>query len=214
MAFCNACGNSLEAGAKFCPKCGAQQAASAGAAPAAPAGATPAGVPPPPAQGSSGVKIILIVVAVIVGLGILGVGTMAFFVHRVISRSHIETKNGNVKIDSPFGTVESTQDPTQAAQNVGVDVYPGATLVKGAAADFTFGSVHSSAAEFETDDPPATVAAFYKAKFPAGNFIAQGDRYSILSGTKGNMTTITVQPENGKTRIHVTKVTTPSESAN
>ena len=65
MAFCNSCGATLDAGTKFCNKCGA-------GAPAAsvPAASTPAAAGTP-AQGGGGsaVKIILIVVAVIVGLG-------------------------------------------------------------------------------------------------------------------------------------------------
>src|SRR6266568_2175080 len=67
MAFCNSCGATLSAGTKFCNKCGAAVAA---AAPTP--GVTPASVPPT-TGGSSALKIILIVVAVIVGIGILGV---------------------------------------------------------------------------------------------------------------------------------------------
>lgn len=201
----------MEAGAKFCPKCGAAQAGPVGApSVAAPGPPVPAA---PPAQGSSALKIILIVVAVIIGLGVLGMGTLAFFVHRVVSRSHVETgKDGSVKIDSPFGTVDTTQDPDMAAKNVGVDIYPGATMMKGGSADVSFGSMHSSAAQFETDDSVATVVEFYRSKLPSAIVNSQGDRYSILSGDKGNMTTITIQPENGKTRIHMAKVTTASSN--
>jgi hypothetical protein len=193
----------METGAKFCPKCGA--AAMPGTTP------TAAPIPPatavPPAQSSSALKIILIVVAVIIGLGVLGMGTVAFMVHRVVSRSHMETKDGNVKVDTPFGSVESTQDPNEAARNVGVDIYPGATVMKDGAANVTFGSMHTAAAEFESDDPVASVADFYKSKFPGANVMSSGDRYTIIAGEKGNMTTITIEPQNGKTRIHVAKIT-------
>jgi len=201
MAFCNSCGNSLEAGAKFCPKCGAAtlSASSAVSAPAAPVA---------PAQGSGVLKIILIVVAVIVGLGILGAGTMAFLVHRAISRTHFHQQNGEVRVDTPFGSVESTQDPNEAARNVGVDIYPGATVVQGGAANMTFGGMHTAAVEFESGDPPSAVADFYKSKFPSANFMSSdGGRYTILAGDKGNMTTINIEPRDGKTRIHVAKVT-------
>ena len=66
MAFCNSCGATLNAGTKFCNKCGATVSA-----PVPPAGASSA---PANKGGSSALKIILIVVAVIVGLGILGSG--------------------------------------------------------------------------------------------------------------------------------------------
>jgi len=198
----------MDAGAKFCPKCGTAAVGTAQAAATPTAGPVPAIPAAPPAQSSSALKIVLIVVAVVVGLGILGVGTLGFVAHQLMKHSRVETKNGNVKVDTPFGTVETTQDPNQAAQNVGVDIYPGATLMKEGNADVTFGSVHSSAAQFESDDPPATVADFYKSKFPGGTFTSSGNSYTILAGDRGNMTTITIQPQNGKTRIHVAKVTT------
>jgi hypothetical protein len=201
MAFCNSCGTAMEAGAKFCPKCGA--AASAGAA-----AATPAAAPAVPQQSSSALKIVLIIVAVIVGLGILGMGTMAFIVHRVVSHSHINQQNGDVRVETPFGTMESTSDPSQAARDLGVDPYPGATVVKGGAANMTIGGMHTAAAEFESDDPVSSVAEFYKSKFPNANVVSQQDgRYSIVSSDKSNLFTITIEPREGKTRIHIAKVT-------
>jgi hypothetical protein len=120
----------------------------------------------------------------------------------------VETlQDGSVKVDSPFGTVESTQDPNQAARNVGVDVYPGATLRKNGSASVAFGSIHSATAEFESDDPVASVAAFYGSKYPAANVTSSGERTTILAGDKGNMTTIVIEPQGGKTRIHVAKIT-------
>jgi hypothetical protein len=215
MPFCNACGAALDGGAKFCAKCGAANPSAvatnsaASAAPSAVPSATPvAAVPAPPAQGSNAVKIILIVVAVIFGLGILGVGTVAFIVHRVVSHSRVEEKNGNVKVETPFGTVESTNDPDQAAQNVGVDLYPGATVVKGTTANMTFGSTHTAAADFDTSDPVSTVANFYKTRYPNASVMSNDtDRFTIVAGDKENVTTIVIEPKEGKTRIHIAKVT-------
>jgi zinc-ribbon domain len=201
MAFCNSCGTTMEAGARFCPKCGAAAPAAAVTPSAAPA------APAPPAQGSSALKIILIVLAVIVGLGVLGIGTAAFFVHRAISRSHVTNRNGQVKVETPFGTVESTEDSDEAARNLGVDVYPGATVVKNSAANMTFGSMHTAAAEFESDDSASTVADFYRSKYPQAKLMSSdGDRYTIIAGDKNNMTTITIEPQEGKTHIHIAKV--------
>jgi hypothetical protein len=204
MAFCSSCGSNLEAGARFCSKCGAPAAAVPAAATAPPVSLPPA----PPAKSSSALKIILIVVAVIFVLGIVGMGTFAFVVHRIVSRIHAETsKDGSVKVDTPFGGLESTEDPNQAARNVGVEVYPGATLMKNGSANVAFGSLHSATAEFESDDPVASVAAFYGSKFPAASITSAGERTTILVGQKGNMTTISIEPEGGKTRIHVAKIT-------
>jgi hypothetical protein len=35
----------------------------------------------------------------------------------------------------------------------------------------------------------------------------QGDHYTIMSGDKNNMTTISIEPRDGKTRIHIAKIT-------
>jgi flagellar basal body-associated protein FliL len=203
MAFCNSCGGAMEAGAKFCPKCGA-------AAPAAAVSSSapvPAGVPAPPAKSSSALKIILIVLAVIVVLGVLGVGTAAFFIHRAISRSHVTNRDGEVRVETPFGNLESTEDPQEAARNLGVDIYPGATVVKNSAANMSFGGMHTAAAEFESDDSTSKVADFYKSKFPNANVMSSNDdRYTIISGQKGDITTITIEPKEGKTHIHIAKV--------
>ena len=208
MAFCNSCGGAMEAGAKFCPKCGAAApAAAVAAAPVSTPGSGAGAATAPPAKSSSALKIILIVLAVIVGLGVISVGTAAFFIHRAISRSHVTHENGEVKVDTPFGSVESTEDPQEAARNLGVDIYPGATVVKNSAANMSFGSMHTAAAEFESDDSASTVADFYKSKFPNANVMSgDGSHYTILAGQKGDITTITIEPKEGKTHIHIAKV--------
>jgi zinc-ribbon domain len=204
MAFCNSCGAALDAGTRFCSKCGAAVSA------AAPAAASPApGAPAPPAQGSSALKIILIIVGVIVLLGILAIGSLTVFGLWIAKKSHVQQKNGNVKIESPFGNMETTTDPDEAAKNLGVALYPGAEMRKGGSADVTFGKMHTSKVILETDDSPDQVADFYRTQFPnASLFNHQGDRYSIMQGGPGDMTTVAIYPEDGKTRIDVSRVIT------
>ena len=199
MAFCNSCGTTLAPGARFCPKCG-------GAVPVA--AVTPVVASPAPAatpQGSSALKIILIVVAVIVVLGILGIGTLTFIVRRIAHRSHIENRDGNVRVETPFGTVQSTNNPDEAARNLGIDLYPGARVLKGNSA--TIGGMHTVEAEFESDDPAEKVSAFYSSRFPNANVTTKDqDRYTIVSTDKKNLITINIEPEDGKTRIRVANV--------
>lgn len=200
MAFCNSCGATVDPSTKFCNKCGAAVPAAA---------ATPSVPIPPPqsAQGSNAVKVILIVVAVIVGLCILGIGTAAFFLHKTISQTHIEERNGNVRVETPFGTVESSEDADAATRSLGVEVYPGAKALKGTASVATIGGMHTAAAEFETSDPADRVAEFYKSQLPKANFVSSdGDHYAIMSTDKKNMITINIEPQNGKTRIHIANV--------
>jgi len=195
MAFCNACGATVEPGAKFCPKCGA-------AVPAAAVASTPA----TPAQ-SNAVKVILIVVAIVVGLFILGIGTATFIGWRIARHTRVEQDRGKVRVETPFGTVESTDDSDEAARNLGIDVYPGARALKGNAANVTMGSMHTVAAEFETDDPPERVAEFYKKKLPHANIaVSDSKHYTIISHDKKNMFTINIEPQEDKTLIHVANI--------
>jgi hypothetical protein len=213
MAFCNSCGSVIDSGVRFCPKCGKPSSAAAApqgvvppASPMAPAPVAPA--QPVAATGGSGaLKVILIVVAVIVGLGIIGTVTIGFVIHRVIGRTHIENRNGSVSVHSPFGNVESSTDPDEAARNLGVDVYPGATLRRGSTANVTFGKTQTAAAEFETSDPPSSVAEFYRSKFPSATFMSsEANHFSLVAGGKGNITTINVEPQEGKTRIAISRL--------
>jgi hypothetical protein len=163
---------------------------------------------PVAAGGSNAVKIILIVVAVMVGIGIIGAVTVGFVIHRAISRTHIESRDGNVRVHSPFGNVETSTDPEEAAKNLGVDVYPGSNVVKGSAANMSFGKAHTVAAQFETNDAPDTVAQFYRSKYPSATFSSsEADHFTLIAGSKDNVTTITVEPEEGKTRISISRIT-------
>jgi len=201
MAFCNSCGATLDSGAKFCNKCGTTQPGATAGAPTFP---TPA---PGAPQKSSALKIILIVVAVIVVFGILAIGAFSFFAYRIARHSRIHNENGNVRVETPFGTVNTTTDPNEAARNLCIDSYPGAEVVKGTTSDMTMGNMHTASADFETSDPVATVAEFYKSKVPNANVVSStGDHYAIISTDKKNMLTINIEPKNGRTRIHISKI--------
>ena len=150
MAFCNSCGAALNPGTRFCNKCGAAVLASAPASAfrsAAPAASSPpvpaATAQATPSQGSGALKIILIVVGVFVLIGILGVASVGFFAWRVARHTHVRQDGNNVKVETPFGTVESTKDPEEAARNLGVDIYPGAQVLKDGTASASFGGVHT-----------------------------------------------------------------------
>jgi hypothetical protein len=91
-----------------------------------------------------------------------------------------EHKDGNhedVKIATPFGGMSVKTDDATVQANVGLSVYPGATLVKkvhvdkdgqhdDSAADvnLSFGSFHLGvrALSYSTQDPPEKVLAFYR----------------------------------------------------
>jgi|SRR5579863_1197641 len=200
MAFCNSCGTNVEAGARFCPKCGAAIPMAA----AIPATAPPAPVTAP--QGNSALKIILMLVAGVIVLGILGIGTLVFVIHRVAHNSRIRNRDGNVQVETPFGSVQSTNNPDEAVRNLGIDPYPGARVLQGNSA--TIGGMHTVTAQFESDDSADKVAAFYSSKLPNASVNTKDqDHYTIVSTDKKNIVTINIAPEGNKSQINITTVT-------
>lgn len=212
MAFCNSCGAALAAGTRFCNKCGAavMPSATAAASPSsAPSSSPPTAVAPPaPSQGSSALKIVLIVVGVIVLIGIFGLASIGFVAWRVARHSHVRQEGGNVKVETPFGTVESTNDPQAAARNLGVDIYPGAKVLKDGTASASFGGVHTVSVSMETDDSVDKVTSFYKSKFPNAMVTSSnGNESTIVSNDRKNLITINIQAEGDRTKISISNVT-------
>lgn len=204
MAFCNSCGATLNPGTKFCNKCGA----------AVPAGAATTGIPstaPPPTGGSSALKVILIVVAVIVLVGILGIATVGIIGYRIARSSRISQNGDHVKVDTPFGSVETSKDPDLAAKDLGVDLYPGAEVQRNGASSVSMGSVHTVTAVFETSDAPDKVCTFYKSRFPGAMVTTSEQNHcTIVSNDKKNMITINIEASGDSTKLQITNVSKKS----
>ena len=224
MAFCNSCGANMTPGTRFCNQCGAAVVASS-PAPAV-ARAAPVGSPPPlasnpavspaaPSSGGGALKAILIVVGVIVLVGTLCIASLGFFAWRVARHTRVRREGDNVRVETPFGTVQSTKDPQEAARNLGVDIYPGAQVLTEGATSATFGGVRTASLNFETTDPLDKVSSFYKSRFPnAMVMTSQADQCTIISNDKKNMITINIKAEGDKTRIVITNVSHKSDAAN
>jgi flagellar basal body-associated protein FliL len=166
--------------------------------------ATVPAAPAPPPQGSGAIKIILIVVAVIIALGILGIGTLTFMIRR-IAHHRQEGTDGNVRVETPFGGVQSTNNPDEAASNLGIDPYPGARVLNGNTV--TVGGVHTVTAEFESDDAPQKVMAFYASQFPKATVSTRDqNRFSLVSNDNNKIVTINIEARDGKTRIAIADV--------
>jgi hypothetical protein len=172
---------------------------------------TPAAAPatqPTSTQGGGALKVILIVVGVIVLIGILGVASVGFFAWRVARHTHVRQEGDNVKVETPFGTVESTKDPQEAARNLGVDIYPGAKVLKDGTASASFGGVHSVSVSLASDDSIDKVTAFYKSKFPNAMVTSSdSDQSTIVSNDHKNLITINIKTDGNRTKILVTSVT-------
>jgi hypothetical protein len=211
MAFCNSCGATLNDGTKFCNKCGAAVAAAPGviAAPLPPA--------PPASQGggSSALKIILIIIAIIVGLGILSVGAFSFFVYRVAKSAKVSQNGESVKIETPFGNMETSKDPEQVAKDLGIDIYPGSTVQKNGTATVTFGNMHTVTASFESSDSVDKICTFYKSRLPNATATSSDQsRCSIISNDQKNMITVNVQSEGDSSKFQIANVSKKSGSTN
>jgi hypothetical protein len=215
MAFCNSCGSNLTPGVKFCTKCGAV-VAGAPTSPA-PVASSPAVAPgsAAPTTGGSAVKIILIVVGVLVIFGILGVATLGIIGVHIARRTHVTQDGNRVKVETPFGSVDTSKDPQQMAKDLGVDIYPGARPQTDGSAIATFGGVRTAAASFISSDPLDKVCGFYRSKFPnAASSTSSQNHCSIVAGDQGNMLTIVIEPSGSSTKIQISSVSKSSTNSN
>jgi hypothetical protein len=205
MAFCNSCGAPLAPGAQACAKCGAAVAG----APIPAAAVTPA-----PATQTSALKVVLIVVSAIVVLGVLGLATVGLIGYHFAKNSRVHRDGDHVKVETPFGTVDANNDPAQVTRDLGVDIYPGAQVLKNGSASATFGDIHTVSANFESSDSIDKVCAFYKEKFPnATSTHDVRNHCTIVANDKQNMITINLHPSGDGTKIQITNVSKNVSSA-
>jgi hypothetical protein len=147
-------------------------------------------------------------------MGILGLASLAFFGLRMARHSHVRQDGDNVKVETPFGTVQTSKDPQAAARNLGVDIYPGAEPQEEGAASATFGGVHTTALTLESGDPMDKICAFYNSRFPNAMVkSSDANQCTIVSTEQKNVITINIRPEGGKTKIVISNVTHASGSS-
>jgi hypothetical protein len=212
MAFCNKCGSSITPGIRFCNQCGAPILASTlpSATPAPATSTGPGTIPAPPVgapRDNSALKVILIVVGVVVLIGILGLVSAGFFAWRIAHHTRVHQDGDNVKVETPFGSVEANKDPGEAARNLGVELYPGVEVQKNSAASASFGGIHTVSLTAETDDSVDKVAAFYRAKFPnAAVTTSDSGHCTIVSNDRQNIITINIEAAGDKTKIQIANV--------
>jgi hypothetical protein len=128
--------------------------------------------------------------------------------YRIAKRTHVSQQGDHVKVDTPFGSVETSKDPEQAAKDLGIDVYPGAEVQKNGASSATFGNIRTVTAVFESNDAPDKVCAFYKSKLPSAQVTtADQNRCTIVSNDRKNMVTINIEANGDNSKIQITSVT-------
>jgi hypothetical protein len=198
---------------------GSSQPAAAAVSPAPVVQApTPAQVsavqPVQPVAGKSGggaVKIILIVVAILVFFAILVAGVVGYLAYK--AKKAIQVTGDGTTVTTPWGNISaSDSDGAKIAQDLGVEVYPGAKALEGASMA-SFGNVSFGGAEFETSDPIDKVEAFYKSRFPKSTMSAstETDRTLMVVTDKG-WVTVVLEPTDNGTKIRIAKTTATGES--
>ncbi|HEV2619132.1 MAG TPA: hypothetical protein VGU23_04250 [Acidobacteriaceae bacterium] len=169
----------------------------------------PGGYPATPPKSSGGaVKIILIIIAVIVGIGLLGAAAVGFFAWRVAKSVNVNSNGTAMTMSVPGAGTISAGDTTATDADLGVPAYPGAMREKGGM-NLNSGSASMVMAHFSTSDSPNQVVDYYKSKMGDGTVaIATGNGTVLNSGGKDtDRIMVTVGPgtgdDAGKTTIVV-----------
>jgi hypothetical protein len=125
--FCAKCGIPLESSSTFCPTCGTPAAAK---------------------KQSGALKIVLIVVAVVFGLGILAVGTIGYVGWRAMHS----------------GAISVGQGAEVSEADLGVSIYPGAVRAEKGSTRVKMLGIDTEAASYTTGDPMSSVLSYYQGK--------------------------------------------------
>jgi hypothetical protein len=234
-SFCSNCGAPVSPGAQACTACGAAVAAAAPFAASAPAPAAnpapaaapvfvpvavpvAAPAPVPVKQGTSALKIVLIILAVFVGLGVLGAGAFGIFVWRVAHAVRVAADNGQMAVNLPGGSFSANTTESFSSSDLGTDIYPGASVGKGSMR-MTLPTGTMVSAAYVTSDSKDQVVAYYKNKFGTTNVTSfDSADGSVITYAKSQqesvVVTVTSNPTeyNGKTQIHIVHTTATKAS--
>lgn len=215
-SFCSKCGAELSLGAQSCTSCGTPVAGAAAAVPPVQPVAVPVAVPPK--SGTSALKVVLIIVAVFVGLGLVVAGAFGYFVYRVAHAVKVAENGKQISVSVPgAGGFSASTSETFSAADLGTDIYPGATQSKGGGR-ISLPSGTIVTATYDTSDSKDQVVSFYKDKFGSGASVTDTPGAAIVSLKKSDqdsvMVTITENSSEagGKTRITIVHTTTPKPS--
>ena len=190
----------MGATARVCPACG--KTVGGAVAPASPA-----------QKSGSSWKVILLVLGGLALLCFLALGMAVGVGVYIAKKTHVEQGAQGAKVETPFGTVEATnEDSAKIAEKMGIEVYPGAKPLPGAAS-VTMGSMHSATAMYESGDPPEKVEEFYRKQFPnatvtttRGEDEKESARTILAFGDREKWTTITIEGNEGGCKFTLASV--------
>lgn len=230
MQFCTSCGATVSgppaAEPPAAPFDAMPPAPIAAAAPVAPVVAVP---PPAPGakKGSPVVKIILIVLAVFILLGMLGVGACVYGIYRAKQRVNQFEKQVRNNFPSSMGTREVQPQANNPLGNSGGDnpggmanpsagpavdmgdlAYPGATAGQSGSQSI-FGAAGIKMQEYLTTDSVDAVVNYYKSKLGSNAMVNESGANAVIQvGGGGAFTTIAIAADgsSGKTKITISSI--------
>jgi hypothetical protein len=224
--FCTKCGAPLAEEMRFCTACGATSdvpsapvaRGSATFSPQPMAAALPSGpgtpAAPAPTTGSPVLKIILIVVAVLIFLGLVSAGACVFMVYRARQRVRQFERQVHSSFPSPAGTPGVQTQPGRPGQggggviDLGVPIYPGATPAEGGSS-MSLGAGAVKVQQYTTSDSTDQVTNFYKDKLGSAARVMQRGQESLvqLIGSNG-VVNVSIAPDDNtkKTRITISSI--------
>jgi hypothetical protein len=165
----------------------------------------------PPARNYT-LKIVLILLGVFAFLVVLAVGAIGYTAWRVSRVLRID-KHPGMTVHTRGDPFSSSPTDQFTADDLGIDVYPGAQVAKGGMRMSLPGGP-GVAANFLTSDSKDKVIAFYKNRLGKGTTTMNVGTGAILERTKGNMDSVIVailqrdNQEEGKTQIHILHTST------
>ncbi len=153
---------------------------------------------PPPKSGPSVLKVVLIVVAVFVGLGLIGAGVVGYGIYRVAQSVHM--------VDSSSPLTES---------DLGVAIYPGAVQNNKGSMRMSLAGKSIVTGVFSTPDAKDQVIAFYQGKLGSdaqSRVISDGETFFVNMDTVDTLT-VTIEQKLGMAEgrtliviVHTSKV--------
>lgn len=156
---------------------------------------------PPPKKGTSALKIVLIIVGIVVGLGIIAVGAAGVAFYKFAKSSNMTTSS----------------QPVTAA-DLDVPLYPGA--VQGKSVHMTLAGKDMLTATFVTADPKNQVIEFYRSNLGPDAIDTTSFNSESLRLQKSADETVAItvsdQPAGigGKTQIAIVHITNAAASSN
>jgi hypothetical protein len=165
------------------------------------------------------VKIVLVVVAVLILLGLLCAGACVYFMYRAKQGVAKLEKQAHVTFPMPAGTPEVHLRPAAPAAapsppagpivDTGVPTYPGATAI-GGGGQMTMGTSAVKTQQYTTSDSVDKVVAFYKDKLGPTAMVTQSGGQALVqvAGTNG-LINVAIAPDSssGKTKISISNIT-------